>query len=107
MAEPQENLSPAHEEDSPDIYQPEDAAEAVKRMIPGKIRKSFDVTKGFLWSAYQFVCQASWVFFSILTISYGPLLFENELQRNAQLEESNGKPEKAKFTEGVDDNRSP
>lgn len=107
MAEPQENLSPANQEDSPDIYQPEDAAEAVKRMIPGKIRKSLDVTKGFLWSAYQFVCQATWVFFAILTISYGPIVFENELQRNSQLEESNGKPEERKFTEGVDDNRSP
>lgn len=51
----------------------------------------------FLSSAYQVVCKATWIFFSILMFSYGPILFETELQRNAQLEESKEKPKSPKW----------
>lgn len=51
-------------------------------MIPEKIRKSIGMFGKILLSAYQVSCDASWILFSILAVTLGPVAFHKEFQRD-------------------------
>lgn len=50
-------------------------------MFPTVITTPIAAVGRFFTSAFNFVCDASWVFFTTLAILYGPVVFETENQR--------------------------
>lgn len=50
----------------------------LSEMIP----KSIKCLGRCLVSTYQTICEASYVFFTLLIVAFGPVVLENELQRN-------------------------
>lgn len=68
-------------EDEPD----ETFLERVKSLssiFPPSIQKPFRTVKETIIKLYQCTCDASWIFFTIVAITYGPVIFETERQNS-------------------------
>lgn len=74
-----------------ETYQDETLVERVQSLgeiFPSVIRKPFGMFGRFLSSIYRGACEASWIFFIITAITFGPVVFEAERQRQIQLPEN-------------------
>ena len=57
----------------------------------GKICNSLKAIGSFVSSVHLQICDASWIFFMILAITYGPVVFESERHRQIQIWEAQKK----------------
>lgn len=56
--------------------------------VLAKFKKGFGAVGRFVSKVHLSICDASWIFFMILAMSYGPIVFETERQRQIQKFES-------------------
>ncbi|CRL02926.1 CLUMA_CG015967, isoform A [Clunio marinus] len=59
---------------------------AMSEIIPTFLRNPMRCLGKFLWSSYQFTCEASYLLFVMSVITLGPVVYETEQER--QLEKS-------------------
>ena len=57
----------------------------------GKMSKTLKAVGSFVSSVHLGICDASWIFFMILAITYGPVVFESERHRQLQVWEAQKK----------------
>jgi hypothetical protein len=63
------------------IHQNENEQISVERNEDGNFLSPVRAVGRFLSSFYQHCCNASWIFFTIIAITMGPVVFETERQR--------------------------
>lgn len=67
--------------------------QSLSEIFSSVIRKPFGIFGRFLTSIYRGACEASWIFFIIVAITFGPAVFETERQRQLPLSDSKKSPE--------------
>lgn len=71
--------------DSPETRQEKECG------VLGKMCNTLKAVGSFVSSVHLRICDASWIFFMILAITYGPVVFESERHRQIQIWEAEKK----------------
>lgn len=58
-----------------------------EQSVSSKIRQGFCSIGKYMSKVYLGICDASWILFTVIAFTYGPVVFETERQRQIQNEE--------------------